>query len=95
MENLGAAFAAPDGHVFAHLPIHRGFERVLDRQCAAFDEEHALERRHSHDAPKRVDKTRVTFRINVGIRDLDRSRAHEIRFYLRLVEVRMVKPDRV
>ena len=40
-------------------------------------------------------KTRVAFRVNVGVRDLDLGRAQEIGFHLRLVEMRMIKPDRV
>ena len=95
MQNLGSAFAAAGGHVLAHFPIHRGLERVLDRERAAFDQEHALERRHPDHAPVGVEKTGVAFRINVGICDLDLGRAQEIGLYLRLVEMRMIEPDRV
>ena len=95
MQNLRAALAAPGGHVFAHLPIHRRLERVLDRERAAFDKEHALERRHPDDPPERLDKTGVAFGVNVGVRDLDLRRAQQVGFHLRLIEVRMIETNRV
>ena len=79
MQDLRAAFAAAGRHVFAHLPIHRGFERVLDRERAAFDEEHALERRQPHHAPESFDEPRVAFRVNIGVGDLDLGRAQQDR----------------
>src|SRR5947209_7870616 len=39
MQNLRSALTLTRGHVLADFPIHRRFERVLDRECAAFDEE--------------------------------------------------------
>ena len=54
MQDLGAAFAAAGRHVLAHLPIHRGLERVLDRERAAFDEKIALERRQTGDTRAKV-----------------------------------------
>ena len=83
MQNLGAAFTATGSHVLAHFPIHRGLERVLDRERAAFDEEIALERRQTSDARKRFDKFRVAFRINIRVRDLDLRGAQEIGLHLR------------
>ena len=35
MEDLRAALALSGSHVLAHLPIHRGFKAVLDRERAA------------------------------------------------------------
>ena len=59
MQNLGAAFPTTGGHVFAHLPIHRRLQRVLDRERAAFDKQVAIERRQSGHARKRFHKLRV------------------------------------
>ena len=93
MQNLGAAFAATGRHVFAHLPIHRRLQRVLDRERAAFDEEIALQRRQSGDAGESFDKSRVAFRINIRVRDLDLAARSKSRFTSGLLEIRMVEAD--
>ncbi len=86
---------AAGGEIFADLPVHRRLECVLDRERAAFDEEHPLERRHPDDAPEGFDKARVAFRVNIRVRDLDLGRGEQIGFHFRLIEVRMIKPDRI
>src|SRR6266545_4089109 len=45
VQNLCAALAMASRHVFAHLPIHRRFQTILDRKRATFDEKITLQRR--------------------------------------------------
>ena len=92
MQNLRAALAAAGRHVLAHLPIHRRLQRVLDRERAAFDEEIALERRQSGDTRESFDKSRVAFRINVRVRDLDLGRAQQIGLTSGLSKCGWLKP---
>ncbi len=95
MQNLGAAFAPARRHVLAHLPIHRGLERVLDRERAAFDEEIAFERRQTGHPRECFDKFRVAFGINIRVRDLDLRGAQEIGLHLGALEMRMIESDRI
>ena len=78
MQDLRPAFAASCRHVLAHLPVHRGLERVLDRKRAAFDEEIAVERRQAGDAREGLDKFGVVLRVDIGVRDLDLRGARTI-----------------
>ncbi len=67
---------------------------VFNRKRTAFDEEVTLERFHSCDTLKSLDKTRVTFRINIRIRDLDLRRTQQIALHIFLFEVWMVVANR-
>ena len=95
MDDFGAAFAATGGQVLAHLPIHRGLERVLDRERAALDEEVSVQRRQTDDAPERLHETRVTFRVNVRVGDLDLGRAQQVCLHLGPIKMGMIESDRV
>jgi hypothetical protein len=72
---------SPTGsHVFAHLPIHRRLQRVLDRERAAFDKQVAIERRQSGHARKRFHKLPRMTRINIRVRDFEFGRAQQVLF---------------
>src|SRR4029453_13654744 len=94
MQNLRAASPRTWGHVFAAFPIHPCLQTILPRKRAALDEQITLERRQTDDALKRRYKFSVAGRVNIRICNLHFRRAQQIALYLRLVEVRMVKPYR-
>ena len=81
-------------HVLADLPIHRRFQRVLDCERPAFDEQIFFEWWQAHDARKSFDEFGVGLRINIRIRDFRFRRPQKIALHIRLIEVRMIKPDR-
>src|SRR4029450_13213582 len=94
MHTLGAAFPMTCGHVLADFPIHRCLQTILHRKRAALDEQITLERRQTDDALKRSYEFSVPGPVNIRICNLHFRRAQQIALYLRLVEVRMVKPYR-
>src|SRR6266567_5631311 len=94
MQNLRAAFTMTRGHVLAHLPIHGGLQTIFDCERTALDKEIAFQRRQSDHALKRLDKFRVAFRVNIGVRDFHLGRPQKIVLHIGIIEVRMIKPNR-
>src|SRR5207244_5238112 len=94
MQNLPTPFAFARGHVFAHLPIHRRLQTVLDRQRAALDKKVTFQRRQTDHAFERLDKFRVVLRVNVRVGDFDLCRTKEIALHRGIVEVWMIESDR-
>src|SRR5258706_6065928 len=56
VNDFRTAFASPGSKVFAHLPIHRGFKRIFDRQGATFYKEESVKRGHTHHPCKGIDR---------------------------------------
>ena len=93
MQNFGPTFATTGRHVFAHFPIHRRFQRVLDRERATLDQKVTIKRRESGHARKRVDKFGITFRINIGVCDFEFGCAQQVFFHGGLIEIGMIEPN--
>ena len=70
MDNLRAALAFAGSEVFAHLPIHCGFEGIFDRQSAAFNKKITFQRGPAHDSSKRLNEGGVLYAIDVGVGEL-------------------------
>ena len=94
MQDLGAALAVTSSHVLAHLPIHRRFQAILDRERAAFDKKVAFQGRQTDHALERRHKFSVAVRINIRVRDFNFRGTQKVASHLWIIEVRMVKPDR-
>ena len=94
MKDLRAAFAFSGSHIFAHLPIHRRLQTILDRERAAFDEEVTRERRKRRDAGEGFDKFCVGLRVNIRVRDLHCRGPEQLVLHRRFVEMRMIITDR-
>src|ERR1700719_2613548 len=94
MQNLRAALAATGRHVFEHLPIHRRFQAVFDRERTAFDEKIAIKWWQTHNACKGFHKFSVRFRVNIRVRHLYLRGAQEISLNIWIVKVGMIEPDR-
>src|SRR5207244_8384478 len=94
MQYLGPALAVTRSHVLANFPVHRCLQTILDCECAALDKEIAFQRRKPDYTVKRLDKFRVAGGVNVRVCDLDFRGTQKISSHFRIVEVRMVKPNR-
>ena len=93
MDDFRAALTATSSNVFAHLPIHRGLESVLDGERAAFDEEVALESRMCDDAGEGFDERGVLRRVNIRVGHLHLGGAKQVRLHVGAAEVGMVVAD--
>src|SRR5262249_32390994 len=94
MQDFCAAFAASGCQVFPHLPIHRGFEGVLDRQRPALDKEIALQRRQAHHAAKSLHESAQGSGANVRIGNLELCGIQQPGLYLGLRKVVMTVSNR-
>src|ERR1700724_1533006 len=81
-------------HVFAHLPIHRRFQTVLDCQRAALDEKITLQRGQTDYPLEGVYKLCVVLRVNVRVGDFYFSRTKEIALHRGIIKVWMIESDR-
>src|SRR5207237_149112 len=93
-QDLHPALAAARREIFSHLPIHRRLQGVLDAERAAVDEEITVERRKTRDAAERAHEIPEVDRVNVRVRRLRPRGFGQIALHARLVEVRMIEPER-
>lgn len=70
------------------LPVERGFERVLHRQGAPFDEEQMRQRRVAQDTGEGLDEAGHRHRVHVGIAGLVQRGLHEFGMELPVVHQR-------
>lgn len=76
------------GLVVPTLPVERGFERVLHRQGAPFDEEQMRQRRVAQDTGEGLDEAGHRHRVHVGIAGLVQRGLHEFGMELPVVHQR-------
>src|SRR4029077_5310476 len=89
-----AALAMARRHVFAHLPIHRRLQTVLDCRRAALDEKITLQWRQTDHALEGFYKLCVVLRVNVRVGDFDFCRTKEIALHTGIIKVWMIESDR-
>src|ERR1043166_9689077 len=94
MDDCRPAISTPGGDVFAHLPIHRGFEGILDGEGAAFDEEVTLQWYQAGHAREGGKDLRHVTEIHIRVGDFDASRFEQILLHSSLGEVGMVESNR-
>ena len=94
VQNLRTAFAMTRRHVFAHLPIHRRLQAILDCQRAALDEKIMFQRPQTDDALEGFYKLRISLRINIRVGDFDFRRPKKIALHCGIIKVRMIKSNR-
>src|SRR5947209_3224584 len=94
MQYFRPTFATPGRNVLAHLPVHGGFQRVLDREGAAFNKKVSLQRAQAHDPAEGLDELDIMAGVDIGVRDLDSGGLIELFLNFGLIEQRMVEPNR-